>query len=527
MNDIDSKPSGAGDVLTIGFGTAVSMWTVGYLMRKPEVEVGGPVLAAGLLVCLLIGGFLAGRLTSRGWRGGMMAGFVVAGLNLLIVGGTLSDEQQMTSWVLLWVPGTLAVTAIIMALAAMVGGRYIQTNEVGTRRRRVEEEFRRGINWTGWFAIVAVAATALLLAAGGFVTGRAGGLAVPDWPQSYGYNMFFYPLARMTGNIYYEHTHRLLGALVGLTTIALALHLWIVWTKRWWAWAAGIFAIVLALGVGWGALMSMGWSNWVPLMWLIGTAVMVLLTPAIPALRRNPWPWLAGVAVVAVIAQGVMGGYRVSLALTGEGVEVASAQHETSISTILRVSHGVFAQLFFALMVALTLAASKVWQRAQGSVGAMAPSTDRGLSVALILALVGQLILGAMVRHVAMGPMTHIAVAALLTVLAVAVGVRAWGLYGQREVAMKRMGITLLVLVGLQVLLGISALIVTSVWPTVEASPPMMRVLVTTAHQMNGAALLAAATITMLLNFRVLRAEPGWRWAEEEEPKLPGAASSQ
>src|SRR5262249_28579188 len=47
------------------------------------------------------------------------------------------------------------------------------------------------------------------------------------------YNMFLYPFARMTGGIYYEHAHRLLGALVGLTTLALSAHLALVEPRRW------------------------------------------------------------------------------------------------------------------------------------------------------------------------------------------------------------------------------------------------------------------------------------------------------
>ena len=64
-----------------------------------------------------------------------------------------------------------------------------------------------------------------LLAVGGLVTSAEAGLAVVDWPNSFGYNMFLYPLARMTGGVYYEHAHRLLGSLVGLSTLVLALQL--------------------------------------------------------------------------------------------------------------------------------------------------------------------------------------------------------------------------------------------------------------------------------------------------------------
>jgi cytochrome c oxidase assembly protein subunit 15 len=98
--------------------------------------------------------------------------------------------------------------------------------------------------------LVDVAATLLLLGVGGLVTSAEAGLAVADWPTSFGYNMFLYPFSRMTGGIYYEHAHRLLGALVGLTTLVLALFLQRVETRPWVrrvGWAA--LAMVVAQGV--------------------------------------------------------------------------------------------------------------------------------------------------------------------------------------------------------------------------------------------------------------------------------------
>ena len=59
------------------------------------------------------------------------------------------------------------------------------------------------------------------------------GLAVVDWPNSFGYNMFLYPFSRMTGGIYYEHAHRLFGALVGLTTVVLAAMLQVRDARPW------------------------------------------------------------------------------------------------------------------------------------------------------------------------------------------------------------------------------------------------------------------------------------------------------
>jgi heme a synthase len=75
-------------------------------------------------------------------------------------------------------------------------------------------------------AIVTAIATLALIVAGGLVTNTGAALAVPDWPTTFGHNMFAYPWSAMIGGVFYEHSHRLLGSLVGLLTLALAAALW-------------------------------------------------------------------------------------------------------------------------------------------------------------------------------------------------------------------------------------------------------------------------------------------------------------
>lgn len=75
-------------------------------------------------------------------------------------------------------------------------------------------------------AIVTATATLVLILAGGLVTNTGAALAVPDWPTTFGYGMFTYPWSAMIGGVFYEHSHRLLGSLVGLLTLALAAALW-------------------------------------------------------------------------------------------------------------------------------------------------------------------------------------------------------------------------------------------------------------------------------------------------------------
>ena len=89
----------------------------------------------------------------------------------------------------------------------------------------MSEGYRQN-RWLHRFALVTALATLPLLFVGGLVTSTGSALAVPDWPTTFGHNMFLYPLSGMVGGILYEHSHRLLGALVGFLTIILALWLW-------------------------------------------------------------------------------------------------------------------------------------------------------------------------------------------------------------------------------------------------------------------------------------------------------------
>lgn len=83
--------------------------------------------------------------------------------------------------------------------------------------------------WPHWLAVLLVCATFPLICIGGLVTSYEAGMAVPDWPSTYGYNLFLYPWQTwLFGpfDIFVEHGHRLLGAVVGLITIALVVATW-------------------------------------------------------------------------------------------------------------------------------------------------------------------------------------------------------------------------------------------------------------------------------------------------------------
>ena len=100
--------------------------------------------------------------------------------------------------------------------------------------------------WPHRLAVVLVCATFPLLFVGGLVTSKGAGLAVPDWPTTFGYNMFLYPWSKMVGNVFYEHSHRLVASAVGLLTIALTVAFWLRERRHWLRWL-GIAALLLVI----------------------------------------------------------------------------------------------------------------------------------------------------------------------------------------------------------------------------------------------------------------------------------------
>jgi cytochrome c oxidase assembly protein subunit 15 len=95
-------------------------------------------------------------------------------------------------------------------------------------------------------ALLVAWATFPLIFIGGLVTSKGAGLSVPDWPNSYGYNMFLFPPRLWAGNIFYEHTHRLYASFVGLLTVVLAFWAWF-GEKRMWVRVLGLSCLSMVI----------------------------------------------------------------------------------------------------------------------------------------------------------------------------------------------------------------------------------------------------------------------------------------
>src|SRR5437764_13614918 len=99
------------------------------------------------------------------------------------------------------------------------------------------------------FAKFLVACTVILILAGSLVTSHDAGLSVPDWPTSYGWNMFTFPPSMWVANIFYEHGHRLIASSVGFLTIVLAAWIWFAESRPWVRWL-GVAALGTVIAQG-------------------------------------------------------------------------------------------------------------------------------------------------------------------------------------------------------------------------------------------------------------------------------------
>jgi cytochrome c oxidase assembly protein subunit 15 len=185
-----------------------------------------------------------------------------------------------------------------------------------------------GAKWLNRFAWLTCVATLLLICSGGMVTSKGVGLAVPDWPTTFGYNMFLFPVSKWVGGILFEHAHRLLGSAVGFLTIILAVWLWLREDRKW---------------------------------------------------LRN----LGGIALAAVIVQGILGGLRV-----------------TMLKDEIGIFHACLAQAFLGLLAFIALVTTKSWQMlADQRVDAQRFAPIKTLATAITIAIYVQLALGATMRH--------------------------------------------------------------------------------------------------------------------------------
>lgn len=304
------------------------------------------------------------------------------------------------------------------------------------------------------FAAVGGAWVFLLVTLGAFTTSIGAGMAFPDWPLS---NGSVNPHGWLTNlSMFAEHSHRLSGMVMGLVTIGL-----VIWLSR---------------------RESRSW------------------------LRACGW-W----ALIIVIVQGVLGGTRVKLD------HVAVPGFEMTLGQMLRIPHGVLAQVFACLLIAIAIGCSRGWIERARPVS----TTVRRLGLACVALLFIQLTVAAVMRHNAAGlaiptfpystadhgwlpvawdfrvaiHFTHRVMALLLSVALVAYAIGLW--FGRGTSLVMRCGASVMIaLLALQVLLGAHV-----IWQLRQPH-------ITTGHVVCGALLLATTFgLTLLAHRDVIEAK--------------------
>jgi cytochrome c oxidase assembly protein subunit 15 len=288
--------------------------------------------------------------------------------------------------------------------------------------------------WLHRWAVLTVCATFVLLALGAIVTTFRVGMADPVWPSSPLY-LFFMSWQEPSPGFIIEHSHRLAGYIVGCCVIVLAVGLWLTDPRRWVRW--------------------------------LGTA-----------------------ALLAVIVQGLLGGFRVVLhALLGPN---------------LAMIHGVFAQVVLALLVGVTAAISPGW--VHGSMRAVPDlrKLDRWV-VAITALFFTQIVLGAWIRHfsTALGQRLHFLLAFAL-VAAVVWLMKIVGSQFAEERALVLPACVLSGLVFVQILLGVEAWMLkyASGLPAEMQAVTIGQAIVRTAHVLTGFGILSTSVLLTLRAYR-------------------------
>lgn len=323
--------------------------------------------------------------------------------------------------------------------------------------------------WPRRLAVTLVVLVWPLIWVGGLVTTYDAGMSVPDWPGTYGYNLFLYPLSTwLLGpfDLLIEHGHRLLGALVGFVAIGFLLATWRAESRRWVTWLA----------------------------------VLVLL---------------------AVIGQGVLGGLRVTMS-----ARVLAMVHGCTgplFFTLCVVAACVTGRNWRSEEV-LSSANLGVDSSFQGEIPHSADPT-RPISPwrfwPMILFGLGymQLVLGAILRHAlptaspsgfAHTVTTHVSIAILLWTMTAIVY---WRMRRCGDLTLSRPAAGLICFVGVQILLGIGTWIVNYGYPSVLQSLPgsdsyllrskdLIDAWIVTGHVATGSLILAISTLLAVRLFR-------------------------
>lgn len=344
--------------------------------------------------------------------------------------------------------------------------------------------------------------TVLLIWWGAATTTKQAGMAFADWPLSLG---SINPPGWLDYMVpFLEHSHRLLATIVGFMTLIL-----FAWSFRrdggrfleligLVLWLAFTFALFIKAG----AERQSAERKSLLLLWGCLAGVLPVLWLGISWARRKRWTSVtrfSGLALLLVTSQAILGGLRV-----------------TEISDTFAVIHGCLAQGFFCLVILIAFLTSPRWKDRKDALVESQRRPLRWISSLLVFSIVGQLILGALMRHHHRSGLADTGIFLTggrwfpawggeisggdpwilllmfahkywaLVVFGLSLGVGAW-LWSRRDVpvGLLRHSLVIVGLLVVQILLGVSVLL--------TGSPEHKRFWVTNFHVLNGLAILATA----------------------------------
>jgi cytochrome c oxidase assembly protein subunit 15 len=296
------------------------------------------------------------------------------------------------------------------------------------------------------FTIFVAALAFLLIVAGGLVTSNNAGLAVPDWPTSFGH---LFKIPKMIGGVKFEHGHRMIAEFVGLLTIIVAAWTWFVDKRRWMR--------LLTIGAVLGVIVQ----------GVIGGIGVKMMLP----------PWVS--SLHAAFGQTMFCTLAAIAVFTGRSwlLEPKEKIARKEARPLLRHSWMLIGFLYFQLI--LGAAFRHVWTK-------WGPSGSNHWPANKII-------------HAFLYP--HILNALLVTGLVLYVSLRTLTRHSSIP-NLRRPASWMLYLLITQLVLGISAYVVRVIQGVNESQPTMSLVVVTVAHLAVGALILALAVVLTIQAYR-------------------------
>jgi len=441
-----------------GFAIAVIVWLTAFITRFPGIPLSGKftfilLISVMFVSALLLAIFGPSDPTPAAKIKRTALSLSITGLiNILLVGSVISASSlttptsqtvdRVTLSALLWIPGSFIATVILGLIAAVIANLFTHNKNSPTPTfPTTTSPSTSSTPRQAALTLIIILTTLCLILVGGVVTSADAGMSVPDWPTSYGWNMFLFPFTKMVGGIYYEHAHRLIGSLVGLETLILFI----------WLWRSPPLKHNTSLST-------------------TNTTI------------NRRFSWWGSIAFLLVCLQGALGGVRVF-------------QNDTRIAVV----HALTALIFLAIITGILWHLTHI----RNSPTTQTPTTTqprllRILPIFLIIAILLQTLAGAIYRHFQIQSAFHFHLLGAGIILIIVVTLLANIMMGNTTRARNagpiiRTVFTIFIITVCQIALGMASWVVTARFDQIDQTTSNPIIFTTAGHVLCGAILLAAS----------------------------------